>query len=222
MKKFNTKTMQTRKKFLRNSSLALASLFIPKIAKSNNSNNFIDDHQILICATNGNPKFSLEKENLNSKLIVSNSQFLLNNLSCVHSGKKQISRGKFPYEIIENNNLRIGVTYLDNQMDLDKVIQISSDLKNKKKCNLVVCVSTIGFKKSGNNLDDVKFANESEYIDVIITQNSNNHCANQFIALNKNNSEVFIINSENKNYYVSNVQFSLDGNGNKFNLNTAS
>ncbi|MGR6086757.1 MAG: bifunctional metallophosphatase/5'-nucleotidase [Arcticibacter sp.] len=88
------------------------------------------------------------------------------------------------YQIFKRKGLRIGVfgvginlqglvdrklsgsvIYFDAQ---SAALKISKMLKVEKKCDLVICLSHVGFEYSGNQISDLKLARLSEYIDIII------------------------------------------------------
>ena len=90
-----------------------------------------------------------------------------------------------PYKIFNKNGLKIGIfgigikleglvgkkqygetKYLDG---VDVAQQYANMLKNEKKCDLVICLSHIGYDyEEGNNLSDVKLAAATENIDLIL------------------------------------------------------
>ncbi|MFM7902456.1 MAG: bifunctional metallophosphatase/5'-nucleotidase [Bacteroidota bacterium] len=88
------------------------------------------------------------------------------------------------YQIFKRKGLKIGVfgVGINLQGLVDKklsgnVVYYNADiaaektsklLKLEKKCDLVVCLSHIGFEYSGNQISDLKLARNSEHIDIII------------------------------------------------------
>lgn len=88
------------------------------------------------------------------------------------------------YQIFKRKGLKIGVfgVGINLQGLVDKklsgnVVYYNADiaaektsklLKLEMKCDLVVCLSHIGFEYSGNQISDLKLARNSEHIDIII------------------------------------------------------
>ena len=68
---------------------------------------------------------------------------------------------------------------------------IAGFLEEKWKCNLVICLSQLGFKNKGS-MDDITLAGRSENIDVIPGGHSHTYMSTPYIVLNKQNREVII------------------------------
>lgn len=58
-----------------------------------------------------------------------------------------------------------GISYNDPVENANKFAAI---LKNEQKCDLVICLSHLGYKYGGDKISDVKLAEQSEHIDLII------------------------------------------------------
>jgi 5'-nucleotidase len=58
-----------------------------------------------------------------------------------------------------------GIIYNDPVTAANKVATI---LKNNQKCDLIICLSHLGYKYGGDKISDVKLAEQSEHIDLII------------------------------------------------------
>jgi 5'-nucleotidase len=89
-----------------------------------------------------------------------------------------------PYKILKKGNIKIGVlgigielaglvpdanykgiVYNDPVANANKV---AAQLKNQHKCDLIICLSHLGYKYGGDKISDVKLAEQSEHIDLII------------------------------------------------------
>jgi 5'-nucleotidase len=46
--------------------------------------------------------------------------------------------------------------------------KVAAQLKNQHKCDLIICLSHLGYKYGGDKISDVKLAEQSEHIDLII------------------------------------------------------
>jgi hypothetical protein len=97
------------------------------------------------------------------------------------------------YKIIYKDNIKIGVLTADTNENLvvEKVNYLAAYLKNTKACDVVVCLSSLGFKIE-NSLDDLTLAEKSTHLDVIISGHENNFCKRPYIALNSKKEEVII------------------------------
>lgn len=88
------------------------------------------------------------------------------------------------YNIFKRKGLRVGVFgvginlqgLVDRKLSGNIVyndaetaaLRISKMLRVEKKCDLVICLSHIGFEYNGNQISDLKLARKSENIDIII------------------------------------------------------
>ena len=75
-----------------------------------------------------------------------------------------LALGVNPKSLIIENNYK-GVKYLD---PIEKAIEISTFLKKKKKCNVIICLSHLGVVPTKNGVTDYEIAHNTRYIDVII------------------------------------------------------
>ena len=89
-----------------------------------------------------------------------------------------------PYKIFKKGKLKIGVTGVGIEMKglvpdnlagntkyLDPVAtasEVADKLKSEKGCDLVICLSHLGYQYRDNKISDEKLAKESENIDLII------------------------------------------------------
>jgi 5'-nucleotidase len=89
-----------------------------------------------------------------------------------------------PWTVIKKGGLKIGVFGLGIELNglvsdnyfgntkysdpLPHAKRISEQLKREEKCDLVICLSHLGYEYDSNKISDKKIAAESEYIDLII------------------------------------------------------
>lgn len=132
-------------------------------------------------ATIGNHDFDNGIDGLEKQLVHAN--FPLINANYDFSGT--VMEGKtIPYKIFEKDGIKIGVfgigieldglvekklygntKYLDPQV---KAAEISYHLKKEKKCDLIICLSHLGYKYESNKISDIVLAKKSKNIDLII------------------------------------------------------
>lgn len=99
-------------------------------------------------------------------------------------GTTELAKVVKPYTVIQKGNLKIGITgvgielnglvpeanyigitYLHPVAHINAVAKI---LKQHEKCDLVICLSHLGYQYQNNKIDDVTLAAQSQYIDLII------------------------------------------------------
>jgi 5'-nucleotidase len=89
-----------------------------------------------------------------------------------------------PYRILNKGGLKIGILGVGIELkglvpdkSFEGIIyndpvananRIAKELKKDKKCDLIICLSHLGYKYGGDKISDVKLAEQSENIDLII------------------------------------------------------
>src|SRR5690606_33194425 len=131
--------------------------------------------------TFGNHEFDNGMERLAEQLHNANFPFLTANYD--FSETSLAGRTK-EYIIIEKGGIRIGITgvgidvtglvdpnnhkgitYLDPIPVVNRIAQM---LKENKKCDLVICLSHLGYKYEDDKVDDLKLAARSRHLDIIL------------------------------------------------------
>ncbi len=126
----------------------------------------------------------------------------------------QQSSGK-EYSIVYKGNFKIGViTPLENGYDLDQISNLSIFLKKERNCNLIICLSNLGYKNS-NKLDDVTLASESTNLDIIIGGHAHNFSKHPVTVVNKNSEEVIINHSLSGGVDFGKIEIEFDAYGKK-------
>ena len=69
-----------------------------------------------------------------------------------------------PESLILESNIK-GISYLD---PVAKAQEVSEYLKNKEKCDLIICLSHLGSDKDSKSVNDFEIARKTKFIDVII------------------------------------------------------
>ena len=155
--------------------------------------------------TIGNHDFDAGIENLALQLkrhaafpmIVSNYDFSGNAMESMYQ----------PYKIIKKGNLQIGLLGLGIELDglvpqnliggtkylspIEKANEVAALLK-KKNCDLVICLSHLGYNYNYNKVSDTVLAKESENIDVIIGGHTHSFLDKPTIVKNKSGEDVVI------------------------------
>lgn len=132
-------------------------------------------------ATIGNHDFDLGVANLSTQMVHANFPFI----SANYDFSKTILKNKIdPYKIFKKGKFKIGVfglgIALRGLVDIKKykgvkyndpvavANETASFLKENKGCNLVVCLSHLGYKYRNNRISDVLLAQKTKNIDIIL------------------------------------------------------
>ena len=103
------------------------------------------------------------------------------------------------YRVIETGKYKIGVTGVGVKTNAvtcyhpyEKANAVASFLKNEKNCDLVVCLSHLGYDKKGNLPNNKEFAKASENIDLIIGGHTDIIMPQMMVVKNSRKNEVMI------------------------------
>lgn len=167
--------------------------------------------------TLGNHEFDYGLDTL--KMIVKNLNFPI--LNCNYDFSNTVLKDDIkPYVILKRFGLKIGV--LGVGVDPEGLVQknkyegmefkpaISSVnfyakiLKDSKKCDLVVCLSHLGYN------DDIKLAEQSKNVDIIIGGHSHTYMEKPDMRTNLDGKEVLIFQTGKSGAYVNKIEVELD------------
>jgi hypothetical protein len=120
------------------------------------------------------------------------------------------------YKIIYKDKIKIGIiTAATGEKDtLHKTGALSVFLKKDKNCDLVICLSKLGFKNK-TAVDDITLAENSTALDIIIGGHATNYTQHAVTAQNKNRHEVIIHSAANTGFALGNIEVGFDDAGNK-------
>lgn len=133
-------------------------------------------------ATIGNHDFDLGVDNLSKHL--KNAQFEMLNANYIYDDTSLVDYVK-PHKVLQKGDLKIGVFGIGIELDglvpkelygktvytdpVKAANKTAKFLKDELKCDLVICLSHLGFKyRSENTISDVKLAQSTRNIDVIL------------------------------------------------------
>jgi 5'-nucleotidase len=113
-----------------------------------------------------------------------------------------------PYQIFKKGGLKIGVFGLGIQLwglvpkeafgktkyldPLPVALLLSEELKKKKGCDLVICLSHLGYQYSSNKVSDCVLAKETSYIDLIIGGHTHTFLDQPTLIKNKLGKDVIV------------------------------
>jgi 5'-nucleotidase len=113
-----------------------------------------------------------------------------------------------PYKIFKKGKLKIGVTGVGIEMaglvpdslfgntkylnPIEKANEIAAKLKKEQGCDMVICLSHLGYKYSSNKVSDIVLAKETANIDLIIGGHTHTFMTAPEAYTNKNGSSVLV------------------------------
>lgn len=178
-------------------------------------------------ATLGNHDFDNGIEGLYAQLPHAKFDFISSN----YDFRNTIMNGKtHPYRIFTRDGVKIGVFGLGIELKglvnahhyketkyLDP-IEIASDmsrtLKQDEKCDIVICLSHLGYKYSSNQVSDVVVAEHTSNIDLIISGHTHTFMEKPAVVNNKHGQKVMINQVGCFGLYLGRIDFYLDSQNN--------
>ena len=156
-------------------------------------------------ATMGNHDFDAGLENFATQLNHANFPIVL----CNYDFTDTPMEFKYqPYKIFKKGKLKIGVTgvgidgkglipdnlfgntkYLDPVENMNRIATL---LKKEKGCDMVICLSHLGYKYVDNKISDIVLAKESENIDLILGGHTHTFMDAPDSYKNKNGNDVLV------------------------------
>ncbi len=156
-------------------------------------------------ATLGNHDFDNGLEGLQKQLPHAKFPFLIANYDFSDTIVKDTFK---PYKIFRKGDLKIGVFGIgieleglvpkklyQNTMYQDPITtanHYAKFLKKNQKCDLVICLSHLGFKYKSNKISDMKLAKQTHNIDLIIGGHTHTFLKKPVSQLNLDKKEVLI------------------------------
>lgn len=167
--------------------------------------------------TIGNHEFDYGLDTL--KMIIDKLNFPI--VNCNYDFSNTVLNNKVkPYIILKKDGVKIGI--LGVGVDPEGLIQkskygnmifkpiessvnfYSKILKESKKCDLIICLSHIGYT------DDIRLAEQSKYIDIIIGGHSHTYMEKPDIRKNAEGKDVLIFQTGKNGAYVNKFEVELE------------
>jgi 5'-nucleotidase len=157
--------------------------------------------------TMGNHDFDAGLENFATQLAKTAFPVLLCNYDFTGTAMENKS---LPYKIFKKGKLKIGVTGVGIEMKglvpdnlaagtkyLDPIQQLNetaSLLKREKDCDMVICLSHLGYqyRENANRICDLILAKETEHVDLIIGGHTHTFLSEPVLVKNKKGEDVLI------------------------------
>jgi 5'-nucleotidase len=126
-----------------------------------------------------------------------------------------ISTGKFKVGITGVGHKLKGIAYADAIECANNTAKI---LKEKEKCDLVICLSHLGYNQPGDQPDDQKLAQHSSQIDMIISGHNRFLVRGTIVKMNKLKHEVLISPAAYDGLMIGKTIFSFENGKQKSNI----
>ena len=143
-----------------------------------------------------------------------------------------ILAGKFPrWKIFKKSGIKVGVYGLGVELKglvadknfgetlyIDPVktaVEMESFLKNEKNCDLVICLSHLGFQYRENKVSDVVLANETFMTDLIIGGHTHTFLEEAIVQKNKAGKQVIVNQASWGGMVMGKIDFTFERSGNK-------
>ncbi len=155
--------------------------------------------------TLGNHDFDNGLEGLKKQLPHANFPFLIANYDFSDTILKNTFK---PYKVFRKGDLKIGVFGIGIELEglvpkklyqntvyqdpISTANHYANLLKQKERCDLVICLSHLGFKYKGEKISDMTFAGQTRDIDLIIGGHTHTFLKKPVKQLNLDEKEVLI------------------------------
>lgn len=106
-----------------------------------------------------------------------------------------------------NDNLYKETKYLD---PIEMATEVGSKLKNEENCDLVICLSHLGYQYNGDKISDIKLARATSNIDLIIGGHTHTFLERPTVETNKKGKKVLVNQVGCYGLYLGRVDFHLD------------
>ena len=178
-------------------------------------------------STIGNHDFDNGIDGLHAQLPHANFDFICSN----YDFSNTVLEGKTkPYRIIEKDGVKIGIFGLGIELQglvnkqlyketkyldpLEIATDMSATLKNEQNCDLVICLSHLGYKYDNPKISDIKIAEKTENIDLIIGGHTHTFLDEPTVVKNKAGKNVLVNQVGCYGLYLGRIDFFLDSNKN--------
>jgi hypothetical protein len=129
-----------------------------------------------------------------------------------------VNTADISYKIMYKGGIKIAVidATKNNTTAINKVVDLAANLKADKDCDVVICLSNLGYKNK-NEVDDLNLAFNSTGLDIIIGSHATNFCKKPYVTLNHKKEEVIINHSAGKPFDLGKIAIAFDSRTGKKN-----
>ena len=176
----------------------------------------------------GNHDFDAGLENFSTQL--QHGGFSITMCNYNFSGTSMEFKNK-PYKIFKKGKLKIGVTGVGIEMEglvpaelfgntkylnpVQKLNETADILKNKENCDMVICLSHLGYEYKSNKVSDKILAKETSNVDLILGGHTHTFLDAPEVYKNKSGSDVIINQVGWAGIMLGRLDFELKGRRNK-------
>ncbi len=181
--------------------------------------------------TIGNHEFDDGLEGIYDSLHAANFPIINSN----YDFSNTILAGKFPpWKIFKEAGIKIGVYGLGVELKglvtdqnfgdtiyndpLKTAVEMESFLKNEKKCNLVICLSHLGFQYRENKISDTVLAKETLMTDLIIGGHTHTFLEEPIVHKNKAGKQVIVNQASWGGMVLGKIDFAFERSGKRIKL----
>ncbi len=153
-------------------------------------------------------------------------------VSANYDFSKTILKNRFePYKVFEKQGVRIGVFGLGIELEglvsgnnfgetvyadpVSVAKEMVEELRDKQKCNLIICLSHLGYKYDGDKIDDIKLANQVEGIDLILGGHTHTFLEEPTVIRLESGHETLINQVGWAGIYLGRIDFTFNKNSKK-------
>jgi hypothetical protein len=228
--------MNTRRKFLLQGSMATTAMLVARPFEtlantlSPVTGFTVNSNKIVLAHTGNNFGANLHVTLNHIAELKSNT----NNLVMLHAGnataglsthkpfdammkdEHSFSSTSVDHKIIYKGNIKIGIiSACAGESNLvEKINTLSGWLKKEKGCQLVACMSDLGYKQK-EGMDDVRLAESSADLDIIIGGHAENFSKHPVTTLNKHKEEVIINHAAGNELALRKIEIEFSETGKK-------
>jgi hypothetical protein len=126
------------------------------------------------------------------------------------------------YVLIKKEGIRTGIIRVeaDRQGLADHISRLATYLKEVKDCQLVICISRLGYKNEFGT-DDCQLAYEAQQLDLIIGAHPENRTRFTRTVFNRDRKEVILQSDTNEQLPCGKIEIAFDENGRKRHIHVA-
>ncbi len=156
-------------------------------------------------ATLGNHEFDNGIDELSNQISKADFSFINSNYTLKNTPLENLIS---PYKIITKGSVKIGIIGagiqlegLVNKQMYGNIIyndpteicsQIATKLKTEEQCDIVICLSHLGYEYESDKISDIVLAKKSENIDIILGGHTHTFMDKPTLIKNKNNKTVVV------------------------------
>jgi 5'-nucleotidase len=146
-------------------------------------------------------------------------------VNCNYEFNANLNKLVSPCIIVNSGKFKVGITGVGHQVAgikyndaISSANNMAKFLKKNENCDLVVCLSHLGYSQKGDLPDNQKLARHSEYIDVIISGHNHKLLQGPAIISNKNKEEVIVSQAAWDGLMLGKTIINFENGKEKFNL----